>query len=322
MKQFLVGFDLGGTKMLAAVLDARYIVIAREKGKTPAQEGPDAVLNAILSLIESVIAESGVPGNDIAGIGIAVPGTIDRKKGRIINAPNLGFIDIPLGEFLSSRTGLPVMLENDVNAGAFGEWKLGAAKGFSHVVAVFPGTGIGGALILNGSLYRGATGNAGEIGHMIIQTDGPLCGCGQYGCLEAVASRSAMSRDAVLAAASGKTPLTYKEFGTDIKNFKSKTFLFGLKKKEKPIMGIIDRGARFLGIGLANCVNIFNPELILLGGGLVEKLGNDYVKTAEDTMRTHAMPSLAKAVKVRTAELGDNAVCIGAAALFAEEAAK
>ena len=320
MKKYILGFDLGGTKMIAALLDDKFNVIEKKKTKTPAQEGPDAVLEAIVATIQSVIEGSGIQADEIEGIGIAVPGTIDREKGRVIYTPNLGFENVAISDYVKKHTGIRVVLENDVNAGAYGEWTMGAAKGYRHVIALFPGTGLGGALILNGALYRGAAGNAGEIGHMIIQTDGPMCGCGQLGCLEALASRSALSRDALLAAASGKAPETYREFGTDLKNYKSKTFSNALKRKEKPIIEIIDKGAHYLGIGMANCVNIFNPELILIGGGLVEKLGSSYLKKAEASMRAHAMASMVKGVEVKAAKLGDDAVFVGAAAVLKDEA--
>ena len=316
---YWIGFDLGGTKMIASLLDSSLKVQSRLKERTDAQDGVKAVLKRIAATIEALIDQSGVDRDRIRGIGVAVPGPIDRQAGLILNTPNIGFKRTPLKEYLEKATGLPVALENDVNAGTFGEYIEGAGRGFSHLVGIFPGTGIGGGLILNGKLYRGAKGNAGEVGHMIIQLDGPLCGCGQHGCLEALASRLSISKDAVGLASIGKAPITYEEAGTDIKNYKSGVFSRAWKKHERPVVELIRRSAVHLGIGMANCVNLLNPEAIILGGGLVEKLGKAYIKEAEASMRAHGMSGMVEDVRVRQARLGDDAVFVGAAALAREE---
>ena len=257
--EYWIGFDLGGTKMIAALLDEHYQILQRVKQRTAAHEGNNAVLKRIAETIEEVITRSNVPRESIRGIGLAAPGPMDREAGIIISTPNLGFENIPLRRYLEKHTGLPVCLDNDVNAGTYGEFVRGAGKGLKHVVGVFLGTGIGGGLILDGKLYRGAGGNAGEVGHMIIQTEGPLCGCGQRGCLEALASRLSISKDAVALASSGKAPAIFEEAGTDITRYKSGVFAKAWKKKEPSIKELIRRSARFLGIGLSNCVNLLNP---------------------------------------------------------------
>jgi glucokinase len=317
--EYWIGFDLGGTKMIAALLDDSLKVVSRLKERTGAQDGSRAVLKRIAATIEGLIAQSGVARDEIRGIGIAVPGPLDREAGILLNTPNLGFKRTPLRDYVEKETGFRAVLENDVNAGTYGEYIEGAGRGFRHIVGVFPGTGIGGGLILDGRLYRGAQGNAGEVGHMIIQLDGPQCGCGQYGCLEALASRLAISKDAVGLAASGKAPLTYREAGTDIKNYKSRVFARAWEKQESSIVELIKRSAGHLGVGLANCVNLLNPEAVILGGGLVEKLGKPYVHEAESSMRAHGMSGMVDDVKVLVAKLGDDAVFIGAAALARQE---
>ncbi len=317
-KDIVVGFDLGGTKMLCAVFDGNEI-ISRYKQETLAQEGPDEVVARMIDTIRAALKEADVDTDDVRGIGFAVPGPIDRKNGVIVDTPNLGFHNYPVIEKLKNEFSFPMILENDVSSGTYGELLQGAAQGYKHVIGVFPGTGVGGGIIIDGKIYHGASGNAGELGHMIIQLDGPLCGCGQYGCLEALASKTALSKDAVALSAAGKAPTIMKEAGTDFSNFKSKVFKKAVGNEDEAIQKIVDRGAFMLGIGLANFVNIFNPELIILGGGLVEKLGDPYIKIAEKTMREHAMEALARDVTIETAKLGDDAVVIGAAGAIRQE---
>ncbi|TFG58850.1 MAG: ROK family protein, partial [Spirochaetales bacterium] len=238
--------------------------------------------------------------------------------GILLFTPNLGFKDFPIKEKIEKEFGVPMLLENDVNAGTYGEFMAGAARGFRHVVGVFPGTGIGGGLIINGRLFVGGSGNAGEIGHMIIQVEGPLCGCGHYGCLEALASRTAMAKDAVSIAGSGKPTSAYAKAGTDVKKYKSSVFKLGLKEEDPYLTEIIDRSAYFLGIGIANCIHILNPEVVVIGGGLVEKLGDYYMNEVEKSMRKHTLPQLLSEVKLLKAVLGDDAAVIGAAGIYQE----
>ncbi len=306
--------------MLCAVFKGDEIV-SRYKQETQAYEGTDKVVERIVETIEKGIKKASVSKDDVKGIGIAVPGPIDREKGVIVNTPNLGFYNYPFLKKLKKKFEAPTIIENDVSAGTYGELLQGAAKGYKHIIGVFPGTGIGGGIIVDGKLYRGASGNAGEVGHMIIQLEGPLCGCGQYGCLEAVASKTALSKDAVALAAAGKAPTIMDEAGTDFAKCKSKVFKKAMGDDEA-VTEIIERGAYLLGIGLANLVNIFNPEIIILGGGLVEKLGKKYTGLVEESMRNHAMPAISKDVTILEAELGDDAVVIGAAGAIREELAR
>lgn len=314
----VIGFDLGGTKMLSALVYEGKI-LEKIKEKTRAQKGQKVVAQGIVDTLNETLKKGGIKKSDCGGLCLAVPGPIDVKTGTLIKTPNLGFVDFPLVSMLQKHFPFPIFLENDVNAGTYGEFVSGAARGYNHVIALFPGTGIGGGIILNGKLYRGASGNAGEIGHMIIQTNGPRCGCGQYGCLESLASRTAMTKETIALTSSGKAPITLEEAQTDFKNYKSGVYQKALINEERPVVEVIDRAARFLGIGMANCVNIFNPELIVLGGGLVEKLGDYYLNKARESMRTHAMAALVEGVEVKPAELGDDAAVLGAAGIAEEE---
>jgi glucokinase len=307
-----IGFDLGGTKMLAAVLDGKNTILGKSKARTGTGDN-ETMITQIVSVIREAIEDAGNP--TITALGIAVPGPIDISRGMILEPPNLSLRNAPVAAMLEKELKFPVILENDVNAGLWGEYVAGCAKGKTHVIGLFPGTGIGGGIIVNGALYRGKMGSAGEVGHMIIQRDGPLCGCGNFGCLEAVASKTAIARNLAVLAQNGRSPVLVDAGATDIRQVKSGLIAKALKAGDPGVAQVIDQAATFLGIGMANLVNIFDPELIVLGGGLVEKLGDSYVKTAEAAMRNLAMAGIVQAVEVRQAKLSDYAAVIGAADL-------
>jgi glucokinase len=315
MAEYHIGFDLGGTKMLAGVVGPGHKVLSKTKRKSQTQDGAEAVYADIVATLRETIEQSGKNIKDIGSVGMSVPGILNRKKGTVVHTPNLGFHDFPLAERLKKEFGVPIVLENDVNAGVWGEYVAGAAQGHQHILGIFPGTGIGGGLIVNGSLYAGFGGNAGEIGHMILQVEGPLCGCGNRGCVEALASRTAMGKEAVGLIANGTLTGWYAENGADLKAISSKFFAQGLKEENPHVVGIIDRAADFLGMHIGGCLNLMNPELVLIGGGLVEKLGDYYVKRVEKAMRETAWDFVAEDAKIKAAVLGDEAGIIGSADL-------
>ncbi len=309
-----IGFDLGGTKMLAAVIDDSGTIIARNKNRTEGSDN-ETVYAKILQTIDGALKKGGIPAGDVSEIGIAVPGPIDAEEGRILQPPNLALRDFPLARRLTEDRGLKVLLENDVNAGLWGEFIAGAARDYRHVIGIFPGTGIGGGVIINGELFRGKKGRAGEIGHITVQSDGRRCGCGNHGCLETVASKTAIARDLALLAMNGQSPILAAAGATDITQIKSGLIKKALDAGDPGVAEVVDQAAYFLGIGMAAMVNVFDPEMVLLGGGLVEKLGAPFIAAAEEAMRRRAMPNLVEGVVVTEAQLGDDAVILGAADL-------
>ena len=299
--------------MLAGLVDSQNNIVGTVKRKS--QANAEAVFTDIAGLIEELLSKTGKTTQDIGGVGLSVPGILNRKKGTVVRTPNLGFSDFPLVVRLQKHLGVPVVLENDVNAGVWGEYVAGAARGFQHVVGVFPGTGIGGGLIFDGKLYIGAGGNAGEIGHMVVQLEGPLCGCGQRGHIEALASRSAMTKEAAGLIANGTLGGSYAENGADLKSISSKFFAQGLKENNPHIIEIINRAADLMGIHIGGVINLLNPELVLIGGGLVEKLGDYYLKRVEKAMQKAAWEFVAAETQVKAGTLGDLAALVGAADL-------
>ena len=200
-KQYIIGIDLGGTKMLTALIGKENKVISEAKTKTRVDKGKKYFIGSILDSIRHVLREARTSINAVEGIGIGCPGIIDAQDGKVIYSPNIPFLKkFPLAESLSRVLHTSVAVENDVNAGLYGEFCFGAARKARNAVGIFIGTGIGGALLFDGKIYRGATGAAGEVGHMAVDPDGPLCGCGRKGCFEALASRSAIAAEAALLA--------------------------------------------------------------------------------------------------------------------------
>lgn len=312
-KHYVVGFDMGGTKMLATVLDESYEIIGREKERTPASGSNEEIVETMISVIRGALDDADVDFDDVAALAVAIPGPIDIETGVVISTPNTGLDNFPLRDALSQELGLPVSLENDVNAGTYGEFTSGAGKGARNIVGLFPGTGVGGGLIIDGKLYRGRLGRAGEVGHMIVQANGRLCGCGNRGCLEAHASKTAIAKELVQLAANGDSEVLRDKEATDITRIKSSVIKKAYNDGEPRAREVVQTAAWYLGIGIANLINIFDPDMVIVGGGLVEKLGDDYLGPAIDSMKAHVM--VAADTPVLPAQLGDDAVVIGAAAL-------
>ncbi len=306
------GVDLGGTKIAAALLTGDGRVVGSARLGSRAGSGGEVVADTMLSAVDEALRSAGATRTALRGAGIGAPGPLDYDTGVIVFAPNLGMRDFPLRDYIAERLAVPVFLDNDVNMGTYGEYLAGAARGHHYVLGVFPGTGVGGGLIVNGQVFRGANGTAGEVGHIIVQQGGALCGCGQRGCLEAYASRSAIARDLVMLAAIGRAPTVRAVAGTRLKAVKAGVIARAVRAGESAVRDVVDRSAYYLGIGVANCVNLFSPDLVVLGGGLVEKLGSRYVTQTERAMREHALNASAAGVRVAAAELGDEAVIRGA----------
>jgi glucokinase len=312
----IISIDLGGTKMLTALMNDRLETVADEKIKTPQTTDGDEILERMIASVRKVLKDHDADESDLTGIAVGVPSAVDFKNGVVLSATNIGFEHYPLRDRLRDSFDVPVLVDNDVNAGLFGEFKRGAGKGKEDIIGLYPGTGIGGAMVLDGRLYRGASGGAGEMGHMIIQSGGRLCGCGRYGCLETLASKTALAKDLVQLASTGKAPTILEKVGSDYTLIKSSHIKKSIDAGEEAVIDLVNRAADFLGIGMANYVNIFNPELIVLGGGLIEKLGRAFVDRAEAAMRANGMPVLLDDVEVKIAELGDDTVIVGAALLL------
>ena len=317
-----VGFDLGGTKMMATVFDEDFRIRASNRTKTRAQEGSKEVLARLIKTIHEALDEAKLKTSEVGGIGVGCPGPLDLDRGIILEAPNLGWKNVALKETLEKEFGCAAVIANDVDSGTYGEYRFGAAQKARCAVGVFPGTGIGGACVYEGRILRGKTSSCMEIGHIRVQSEGRLCGCGQRGCLETVASRLAISAEAAAAAYRGEAPHLAELAGTDLAQIKSGALAKAIQAGDEIVEKIVRNGARHLGSAVAGVVNLLAPDVVVLGGGLVEAMPDLYLGEVRKTVENRAMKTFAKSVKIVAAELGDNATVIGAAALAADTGRK
>lgn len=315
MTSHILGIDLGGTKVLAAVLDAEGRIIARARAKTQAWRDDEEVFQTITHTSHRAIQKAGVKPAEIAAVGIGAPGPIDFDTGYIIETANLKFKNFPLGPRLAEEFQCPTLVENDVNAGLYGEFKAGAARGASEVLGVFIGTGIGGGLIINGALYRGFSTGAGEVGHIVVEAGGPRCGCGNRGCLEAVASRTAMSRDIRNETKRKGRRAESKRLVKQDDLLSGKELKAAYDSDDQLVRKIIHRAAKSIGIGIGSILNLLGAEMVVLGGGVIEAFGGDFVDRVRRSAGDIAFDINFKDAKIIRAELGDDAGVIGAAML-------
>lgn len=324
-KVYALGIDLGGTKTLAAVVDITTgEVVGSERKRTSAEKGQEYISQHIINISTAVLESAKLPdGATISAVGIGAAGQIDRKKGIVVDAPNLGVKDMAIADILGKQFGKPVAVGNDVEVAALGEYLYGSGRGYSTFVVIFVGTGIGSGIVQNGRLYSGLTGTAGEVGHMTIQAGGRICPCGSRGCLEAYASRTAITkaimaeihhgRDSVL---TGEAELQLKKGETIIR---SGLLANALNQGDALVIEIITEAADYLGYGLASVMNFYNPECIILGGGVIEAIDLLFERAVHRARHT-ALADPGRKTKIMRAKLGDFSGVVGAACLGAEAA--
>lgn len=310
-----VGFDLGGTKMLAKVFDKDFKGLGQERKKTKAHEGMEAGMARMVHTVEKALEAAGVAKDQVAGIGVGSPGPLDLKRGMILTTPNLGWQNAPLKDTLEQAFGCPVVVANDVDAGVYGEYRFGAGRQARCVVGIFPGTGIGGGCVYEGRLIQGAVHSFMEIGHIPLVPGGPLCGCGRRGCLEAVASRLAIASAAAAAAFRGEAPHLLEAAGTDLANIRSGALAASVAAGDAAVEQIVREAARWLGRAVAVVVNLMGPDVVVLGGGLVDAMPALYKEEVGRAARQQVMPAFEETFMIEVAELGDDATVTGAAAL-------
>jgi glucokinase len=310
-----VGVDLGGTNIRAAVFDGGRKILGRSERPTRAQEEADAVIRRIAACVREALDRSSVAAEEVAGVGVGAAGLTDWRTGVVVLASNLGWRDVPLKERLERELdGLRVEVDKDTNAAALAEARLGAGREFRHFLYVSAGTGIGGGLILDGTLYRGATGGAGDIGHVVVDPDGPLCGCGDHGCVEVFSSGAGMVNRAREVLAGGEEAASS---AMTVEELTPQTIFEAAGEGDAVAARVVEKAGRALGLALADYVNINNPEAIVLGGGVV-RAGRAYTEPVERELRRRALPALGEIVKLVPPGLGDDVGVAGAALLLAE----
>jgi glucokinase len=312
----LIGvIDLGGTKIYSAVLDAGDRTIGEDLCPTDAESGCEAVLTRMADSLKRAAAAAHRSLGDLSGTAIAAPGPVIAAEGRLLNPPNLpGWGDVALGTLLTERLGMLVIVENDARSAAVGEFLAGAGQRAEALIYITVSTGVGGGFVIEGKLQRGPDGSAGEIGHMVIQPGGPRCGCGNLGCLEALASGTAMAREGREALARGQAARLAQLCEEDGGEVTAELIARAAADGDSDAAGIVRRAGEFLGVGLGNLVNLLNPDVIVIGGG-VAHIGAALLDPAERMMREIAFPAPGKRVQIRQAEL-EYAAVIGLAGLL------
>lgn len=317
-----IGFDLGGTKMLAIVFDSTFSPVIRKRRKTKGHEGVQSGIARIIETISEALTEAGLERGDMRGIGLGSAGPLDLDEGIILDAPNLGWKDVKIKAILEKEFGCPAVVLNDVDAGVYGEFRFGAARSSRCAVGVFPGTGIGGGCVYDGKIIRGKTNSCMEIGHIQVVPDGPLCGCGLQGCLEAVASRLAISAAAAQAAYRGQAPHLLDIAGTNLDDIRSGALADSIAAGDAAVESIVRLAARHIGTAIAGVVHLLAPDCIVLGGGLVEAMPRLIVSEVTAAAKKKVLPSFAETFTVVPAELGDDSTAMGAAAWIREFASE
>lgn len=314
-KEYALGIDLGGTKVLCAVFGPDGTILARAKRSTRAHPEPEILIEEIAACAREAIASAHVDVGQVLGAGMGVPGPLDTETGVVRFAPNLGWHDVPAKDLLEKHLGVPVYLDNDVRMAMLAEHQLGAAKGTRRAIGVFVGTGVGGGLVIDGEIYRGAHTQAGEVGHIIVKAGGPLGNCGQHGCIEAMASRTAIARDLQEAVKQGKKTVLTKLAGKVLSDLGSGDLRKAIDQGDKLTEKVVARSAMYVGLGVAGLVNLLDPDIVVLGGGVVEAMGAWYVKRAAEAARPAIMSAALRDVPIVQSKLGDDAGVLGAAQL-------
>ncbi len=319
-EQFIVGIDLGGTNIAAGAMPVDGTrEIAMRMIPTQAVDGAIAVVDRIAGVIEEVIAqtraETGAERSDFLGVGIGSPGPLDRARGVVIVTPNLGWRDFPLRDEVASRVNLPATLDNDANCATLGEWWCGAAKGGRNVVGLTIGTGIGGGLILDGKLYHGASDAAGEIGHTTIDSTGRRCKCGNYGCLEAYTSGPAIAERAREVLEGDDDSLMLSLVDGDVSRITAQTVFDASRRGDRIALDVVRDTAHFLGVGISNLINIFNPDIFVIAGG-VTQAGDLLFDPLRAEVRRRAFRPAVEACQIVPGALPLSAGVVGAVATF------
>ena len=306
---------MGGTKVLGAIFNEKDEIIYRLKKRSKSSgEGSADVEKVIISVVEEMIAESGIDRSKLNAIASCAPGVIDQDRGVVLFTPNLPWRDYDMASSMRKKFGVPFYVGNDVNLGVLGEYHFGAGRGYKNIVGFFVGTGMGGGLILNGSLYTGNRFKAAEYGHMVLDPEGPLCNCGQRGCLEAFSSKQGMSAYIRQQAARGRETMMAEAVQEGV--FRSKKLKKALEAGDKVAMEAVDRACHWLAVAAGNMINIFSPDLVLLGGGVIEAVGDLFLEKVLAEVDRYCMPLIRSTVDIKIADLGDDSILYGDLAMI------
>ena len=318
MTDYVVGIDIGGTNVVVgSVSEDGSSLLALRSEPTRPEEGPDAVISRIAALARATMAETmkADPTAKLLGVGVGAPGPLDTRTGVIFLTPNLGWVNMPLRQRIADQLGLPTSLDNDANCAVFGEWWRGAARGSRNAIGFTIGTGIGGGIIVDGRLYHGASDCAGEFGHMTLDPEGRRCKCGNYGCLEAYASGPAIALRAVEALDSGAESRIVEMAGGNLAKVTAQIVYDAAHDNDPLALEVVRDTARYLGAGVANMVNVFNPEIVVICGG-VTLAGERLMAPLRQEVTRRAFKPAVQHCRIVPGELTGTAGVYGAAASY------
>jgi glucokinase len=311
----VVAIDLGGTKALAGVVEASGAV--RSRVSLPSRDlvgRPSELLDRLAEGAVAAARAADLPFETVAAVGLCVPGPLDSSRSVVAMAPNLGWVQIHVREELERRLpAKPVFVENDVRAAALSEHKLGAGQGYDSMLAVFVGSGVGGGIVINGGVYHGSHGGAGEIGHMVVRAGGPRCGCGRAGCLETMAARDAVGRYVIREVGRGHPTVLTEILQGNLLALTSRDLAEAIARSDAVAIRAARRSARYTGLAIGGVVNLVDPAVVVIGGGIAEALGQPYVDCAAEIARRQILASSARALPIVPSSLGNDAGLLGAA---------
>lgn len=321
--RFVLGIDIGGTNLVVgSVAEDGSAMVASASEPTHSEAGASDVVDRLVGLAERAIATTRreAPGAEILGVGVGAPGPLDTKRGVVLLTPNLGWVNMPLRQLIHDRLGLPAALDNDANCAVLGEWWVGAARGARHAIGITIGTGIGGGLIIDGQLYHGASDVAGEIGHTTIDTEGRRCKCGNYGCLEAYASGPNIALRAVEELEAGAESRLRGLVGGDLGKITAQTVYQAAADGDELALEVVNDTAKVLGVGIGNLLNVFNPEVVVVCGG-VTLAGDHLFEPLRREVARRAFKPAVTACRIVPGELAGTAGVYGAAKIFLDQTA-
>ena len=314
--RYRIGIDLGGTNIKAGVVNEENKIILEKQIPTHPSRKAEEVIRDMAGLALTMQQDMGIKKSRMLGVGIGSPGTVDAKAGVVVYSNNFGWENVPLGERLSSALELPVRVSNDANCAALGEVKAGAARAYANCVLITLGTGVGSGIVIDGRIFEGAHAGGAELGHTMLVADGEACTCGRRGCLEAYASATAFIRDTRRAAEENRDSLLWNLCGGDLKNVDGRTAFDAAKAGDVCARAVVERYIRYLGDGIVNAVNLFRPDIVLLGGGICRQ-GEVLTKPLSDHVRHYCFGGEKSFIpKIGIAELENSAGMLGAAALI------
>lgn len=312
---YKLGIDLGGTNIVAGVVDENYNIIATGKVKTNLPRTAEEIIDDMVKAANIAIESAGLKLDDIESMGVGSPGAIDPVHGVVCYANNLGFNNVPMAKMLKERMGVDFYIENDANAAAFGEYIAGAGRGTNNFIAITLGTGVGGGVIIDGKIYSGSNYAGAELGHAVIEMTGEMCSCGRQGCWEAYASATALIRQTKQAMIKYPKSVMWELCGGDINKVDGRTAFDAMRKGDTAGKMVVDKYVEYIAVGVSNNINIFQPDVLCIGGG-ISKEGDNLIRPIKAFLEgENYARNIEKNTELKVAELGNDAGIIGAAYL-------